>query len=278
MTSSDSELIDANIQALGDWRGETLARLRAAIQQADPEVTEEVKWRKPSNPLGVPTWSHDGIICTGETYKSYVKLTFAKGASLEDPAGLFNASFGGGVRRAIDFHEGEKVNERALKSLVKSAVALNQATKGGRGGPAKDKGPSGGGEVKLLSGGNPQMPKGDGDAPVQAYIAAMPGWKRDAGRKLDALIERTVPGVVKGVRWNSPFYGVEGQGWFVSYHCFDKYIKVTFFRGTSLDPLPPVESKDAETRFFHVYEDKAMDEAQVTSWIKQASKTPGWIP
>ena len=120
-----SGLIDARIAALSDWRGDLVARLRALIKQADPEMVEEVKWRKPSNPLGVPVWSHAGIICTGETYKDKVKLTFAKGASLEDPSGLFNASLDGNVRRAIDFHEGDKIDAKALKSLVRAAVALN---------------------------------------------------------------------------------------------------------------------------------------------------------
>ena len=129
---------------------------------------------------------------------------------------------------------------------------------------------------KLLSGGNPQIAKGDGDAPVQAYIAAMPEWKRDIGRQLDALIERSVPGVRKAVKWNSPFYGVEGQGWFVSYHCFNKYVKVTFFRGTSLDPMPPGESKTAETRYLDIREDGIPDEAQLASWLKQAAAIPGW--
>lgn len=133
-------------------------------------------------------------------------------------------------------------------------------------------------EPALLSGGNPQIAKADGDAPVQAYIKAMPGWKRDAGRRLDALIVRTVPDVRKAVRWNSPFYGVEGQGWFLSFHCFAKYIKVTFFRGKSLDPLPPVASKDLNTRYFHIYENEPIDEKLVASWIRQASKLPGWIP
>lgn len=131
---------------------------------------------------------------------------------------------------------------------------------------------------KLLSGGNPQIPKGDGDAPVQAYISAMPEWKREAGSRLDALIERTVPNVRKGVRWNSPFYGMEGQGWFLAFHCFNKYIKVTILRGTSLDPLPPVESKDPNTRYFHIYEDGKFDEELVASWVRQASEIPGWIP
>ena len=132
--------------------------------------------------------------------------------------------------------------------------------------------------VVLLSGGNPQIPKGDGDVPVQAYIAAMPGWKSDAGRRLDALIMRTVPGVRKAVRWNSPFYGVEGQGWFLAFHCFDRYIKVTFLRGMALRPLPPVESRDKDTGYFHIYEDGHIDEALVASWVRQASEIPGWVP
>ncbi len=123
---SPSPLIDARITKLGDWRGETLARVRTLIKQADPDVVEEVKWRKPSNSmLGVPVWEHDGIICTGETYKAAVKLTFAKGAALEDPSGLFNSSLEGNVRRAIDIHEGDKIDEKALKALIRAAVALN---------------------------------------------------------------------------------------------------------------------------------------------------------
>jgi hypothetical protein len=125
-TDSPARLIDARIKTLTDWRGETLARVRALIRQADPDVVEEVKWRKPSNAmLGVPVWEHDGIICTGETYKAVVKLTFAKGAALEDPAGLFNSSLDGNVRRAIDIREGETIDEKALKALVRAAVALN---------------------------------------------------------------------------------------------------------------------------------------------------------
>ena len=128
----------------------------------------------------------------------------------------------------------------------------------------------------LLSGGNPQIAKGDGDAPVQAYIAAMPGWKRDLGRRLDALIVRTVPGVRKAVKWNSPFYGVEdeGQGWFLAYHCFTKYVKVTFFRGTSLRPVPSGESKHKDVRYLDIHEDD-FDEAQFVAWVKQASQLPG---
>ena len=126
---SSSKLIDAKISELRDWRGETLSRLRTVIKQADPQVVEELKWRKPSNPAGVPAWSHDGIICTGETYKSVVKLTFARGASLNDPSHLFNSSLEGNTRRAIDVHEGEKIDEKALKALVRAAVALNTSSK-----------------------------------------------------------------------------------------------------------------------------------------------------
>jgi hypothetical protein len=128
---------------------------------------------------------------------------------------------------------------------------------------------------RLLSGGNPQIAKADGDAPVAAYIAAMPGWKGAVGHRLDALIARTVPGVHKAVKWNSPFYGVEGQGWFLSFHCFTKYIKVTFFRGTSLRPVPPGESKHKEVRYFDIHEDAPLDEARFARWVKQAGGLPG---
>jgi hypothetical protein len=127
----------------------------------------------------------------------------------------------------------------------------------------------------LLAGGNPQIAKADGDSPVQAYIAAMPGWKSGVGRRLDTLIVRTVPGVHKAVKWNSPFYGIEGQGWFLSFHCFTKYVKVAFFRGTSLKPVPPVESKSQDTRYFHIHEGDALDEVQFAAWVKQASELPG---
>jgi len=122
---SASALIDEKIKELGDWRGKTLSQIRALIKQADPEVVEELKWRKPSNPAGVPVWYHDGIICTGETYVNHVRLTFAKGASLKDPSGLFNSSLEGNVRRAIDIHQSDKVDEAALKDLIRAAVALN---------------------------------------------------------------------------------------------------------------------------------------------------------
>jgi hypothetical protein len=130
----------------------------------------------------------------------------------------------------------------------------------------------------LLSGGNPQIAKADGDAPVQAYIKAMPGWKREVGRRLDTLIVRIVPNARKAVKWNSPFYGVEGQGWFLSFHCFTKYVKVTFFRGAALRPVPPGASKHADVRYLDIREDHEVDEELLANWIRQAAAIPGWIP
>ena len=261
-----SELIDRRIRDLAGWRGETLARMRALILEADPEMTEEWKW------MGTPVWSHHGNVCTGEVYAKVVKLTFARGAGVPDPARLFNASLEGNTRRAIDIHEGEVVDARAFKALVRAAVAENSALPAGAGSKrrSRESGP-----VKLLSGGNPQIAKGEGNAPVQAYIAAMPGWKRDVGRRLDALIERTVPGVRKAVKWNSPFYGVEGRGWFLNFHCFTRYVKVAFFRGTSLRPPPPGESKHRDVRYLDLRENGQVDEAQIADWVKQASRLPG---
>ena len=132
--------------------------------------------------------------------------------------------------------------------------------------------------VKLLSGGNPQIAKADGNAPVRAYIAAMPGWKRSVGKRLDALIVRSVPNVRKAVKWNSPFYGLEGEGWFLSFHTFTHYVKVAFFRGASLRPLPPGASKSKNTRYLDIREGDELDEAQLATWVKQAAALPGWLP
>lgn len=138
--ASPSKLVDARVKALADWRGETLARVRALIRKADPDVVEEVKWRKPSNSMrGVPVWEHDGIICTGETYKAVVKLTFARGASLEDPRGLFNSSLDGNTRRAIDIHEGDRIDETALVALIRAAVALNTSKRAPTGGQVRSR-------------------------------------------------------------------------------------------------------------------------------------------
>jgi hypothetical protein len=263
-----SRLIDERIRDLGGWRGETLARMRALILEADPEMTEEWKW------MGTPVWSHHGSVCTGEAYSRVVKLTFARGASIPDPSRLFNASLEGNTRRAIDIHEGEKVDAGAFKALVKAAVARNGA-------PATKAEPraSEAQPVTLLAGGNPRIAKADGDAPVQAYIAGMPGWKRDVGRRLDALIVRNVPHVRKAVKWNSPLYGIEGQGWFLSFHVFTRYVKVTFFSGTSLRPvLPGGTPKSGDERWIDIHEGDELDEAQMAMWVTQAAAVPGWVP
>lgn len=261
---SPTALIDARIAELGDWRGKTLARMRALIHEACPEVEETWKWR------GVPVFEKGGILCTGETYKEVVKLTFAKGARLADPKRLFNASLEGNQRRAIDIREGETVDAAAFKALVKAAVAANAGKAKAAKPAARTKKP-----VKLLSGGNPQIAKGEGDQPVQDYIAAMPGWKRDIGRQLDELIVKTVPGVKKAVKWNSPFYGVEEGNWFLGLHCFTKYVKVAFFRGAALHPLPPGVSKHKEVRYLDIHESDQIDEAQLADWVRQASELPG---
>jgi hypothetical protein len=174
------------------------------------------------------------------------------------------------------------VNALANKTSIKSTkVAKKAAAKGGAAKAAKARKTAPKSQSRkvakpaLLAGGNPQIAKADGDAPVQAYISAMPGWKRDVGRRLDALIARTVPNVRKAVKWNSPFYGVDGQGWMLSFHCFTRYVKVAFFRGTSLRPLPPAASKHKAVRYLDIHEDDELDEAQLAAWIKQASQLPG---
>jgi len=158
-----------------------------------------------------------------------------------------------------------KTPKRSAK-VAKKAVAKRFAAK-----PTRAR-------ARLLSGGNPQIAKADGDAPVQAYIAAMPGWKRDVGRRLDSLIVTHVPGVRKAVKWNSPFYGVEGQGWFLNFHTFTNYVKMAFFRGTSLRPVPPGQSKHEEVRYLDIRKDDEIDEAQLATWIRQAAALPGWVP
>ena len=170
-------------------------------------------------------------------------------------------------------NKASKKSAKVTKKVAAKRVAPKAATKP-RNGASKARSPEAKKPV-LLAGGNPQIAKGEGDVPVQAYIAAMPGWKRDVGRRLDALIVRTVPGVRKAVKWNSPFYGVEDQGWFLNFHCFTKYVKVAFFRGRSLRPVPPGESKHEDTRYLDIHEDDQVDEAQLADWVEQASRLPG---
>ena len=165
---------------------------------------------------------------------------------------------------------------KKLAKLAKKAAAKRVAAQVAKPRKSAPKQPRKAKKPTLLGGGNPQITKADGDSPVQAYVAAMPGWKRDVGYRLDALIVGTVPGVRKAVKWNSPFYGIEGQGWFLSFHCFTKYIKVTFFRGRSLRPVPPGESKHKEVRHLDIHEDDQLDETQVANWVKQSAALPGW--
>jgi len=169
-------------------------------------------------------------------------------------------------------------SSRVVKGKPGAARPKPSAGKHGQSTKTKTKRPALAPKPTLLAGGNPQIAKGDGEAPVQAYIAAMPGWKSDVGRRLHALVTRTVPRVRKAVKWNSPFYGIEGQGWFFSFHTFTKYVKVTFFRGTSLRPVPPGESKHKEVRYFDIRENEQLDEKQMAAWIRQASALPGWVP
>lgn len=285
---SASPIFDHPVGEPQDWREATLGRMRALILEAEPAVVEERKWKKPSNGMvGVPVWSLNGIICTGETYKKVVKLTFAHGASISDPSHLFNSSMEGNTRRAIDIPEGTQVDAAAFKALVKAAVALNDSP-AKKAKPATKAAPDAKGQkverqkqenVVLLSGGNPQIAKADGDAPVQAYIAAMPGWKSDIGKLLDAIIVKNAPNVKKAVKWNSPFYGIEGQGWFLNFHVLTRYVKVTFFSGTSLQPPPTgCTPKTKDARWIDIYEDDELDETQMANWVRQAAKLPGWIP
>jgi hypothetical protein len=160
---------------------------------------------------------------------------------------------------------------------VKAGKMSRKPVKGAKGVAKKTAAKRVAAKPKLLSGGNPQIAMADGDAPVQAYIAAMPGWKRELGTRLDALIVRSVPNVRKAVKWNSPFYGIEGQGWFLGLHTFTRYVKVAFFRGASLRPLPPGPSKDKDTRYLDIHQGDELDEAQIAKWVKQAAKLPGFL-
>jgi len=260
-----STLIDNMIAKLGDWRGELLAEIRRLIHEADPNVVEEWKWK------GSPVWSHNGMYINANGFKDKVKITFHHGAQLADPKKLFNNGLDGNKWRAIDLYEKDKLNKTAFKALVREAVLYNNTHS-----VPKSKGSTSIKTPVLLSGGNPQIAKGDGDAPVQQYLAAMPGWKAGVGRMLDTLITQSVPDVRKSVRWNSPMYSVTETGWFISFHCFTKYVRITFFAGASLDPQPLGKSKYQEVRYHDIYENAAVDNAQLTSWIKQAAKLPGW--
>ena len=261
---SAPELIDARIAELGDWRGEKLAELRDLIRDAEPDVQEGL------DSHGTPVWSYNGVLLVGDGFKDKVKLTFDNGAMLKDPKNVFNAGLDENKRRSIDLSEGDDVDKTAFKAMVRQAVSYNtrQLLAKTKGGMIDDK-------PVLLSGGNPQIPKSDGDAPIQTYINAIPGWKRETTRRIDEIIVENVPGVLKAVRWNSPFYGIEGQGWFVSYHMFSRYIKITFLNGATLDPEPPGSGKDPDSRWIDIYEGE-LDERQLAEWVRQSAAVPGW--
>ena len=261
---SAAERIDARVAELDGWRGARLAEFRKLIHDAEPDVTEEWKWR------GTPVWEYNGILLVGDGFKDKVKLTFQSGAMLRDRDNVFNAGLGGNKWRAIDSFEGDEIDKTGFKKLVREAVSYNTKQR-----LSKAKGGMVDGKPVLLSGGNPQMPKSEGDAPVQAYIAAIPRWKSDLARRLDEIIVGNVPEVRKAMRWNSPFYGVEGRGWFVSYHVFSRYVKVTFLNGASLDPVPSGGGKDPDSRWVAIYEGE-LDEEQMADWVRQSAGLPGW--
>lgn len=270
-----SEQIERTIADHPDWRGKRLAEIRRLVREADPGIEELVQWR------GAPTWSHDGLVCVANVFKDTVKVVFARGAKIPDPSGVFNSELSGKAWRGITLSRDDALNGPAFKKLVRSAVELNRSSKTTRP-PARRSAKAVrsvparrvAAEPVLLAGGNPRIAKADGDAPVRAYLAALPGWKRDLGKRLDALIARTVPGVAKAVRWNSPFYGIEGGGWFLGVHAFTNYLKVTFFRGASLQPPPPGGTGE-DARWIDIREDE-FDEAQFTRWVEQAARLPGW--
>jgi hypothetical protein len=262
-------------------------RLRTEIERALPDATSKV-WH------GAPVWFVGDTPVVGYSVpaRGGVTLLFWNGQAFGDPAlnpvGKFKAAqirFGSpaeiqlpALRRWLRKAGTELWDFSSLRPRkpARSATRTKSPPKAdARAGPGASQS---GGAVKLLSGGNPQVAKADGEAPVRAYIAAMPGWKREIGESLDALVARTVPGVRKAVKWNSPFYGVEGRGWFLSFHCFTKYVKVTFFRGASLRPVPPGPSKDKNVRYLDIHEGDEFDEARLADWVKQAAALSGWAP
>ena len=255
------KLTNAKIASLDGWRGKMLTEIRDLVWEADPEVVEE--WK----PMGYPAWSHTGIYAVATVRDDLVTVSFAHGSKLADPNRLFNNAPNHDTWWSIELHEHDAIDDIGFKGLVEQAVAYNIKNK-----PSYIKDVAG---PIYLSGGNPQIPKGDGDAPVQAYIALMPGWKRKLGTELDQLIEHLVPDVQKAMRWNSPFYGVEGQGWFLSYHVFDKYLKITFLNGTTLNPIPSGGGKDPDSRWINIFEN-AFDADQMSDWIRQSAAVPGW--
>ena len=288
--------IDEYLAGVDDDQRAALNRLRRVIQSAAPRAEECISY-------GLAAFRLDGraLVAFGATrdHCAFFPMSGTTIASHADRLGRYKTSKG-----TIPFQPDNPLPMALVRLLVKARIAENaalqtkprkSATKSPPKAGAPPKAKPGAREAKqsgskvkpikvregekapvvLLSGGNPQIAKADGDAPVQAYIAAMPGWKSDFGKRLDALIVHNVPNVRKAVRWNTPFYGIEGQGWFLGFHVFTRYVKVSFFRGTSLRPLPPGESKQKEVRYLDIHEDDQLDEAQLAAWVKQASELPG---
>lgn len=238
-----------------DQSPENLRRINAIVRlvkQVAPEFTQTVKWGQ-------------GCFTHGDAHKAFihaaadhVQFGFYVGSALHDPQRVLVGN--GKHVRHVKVYATKDIPREALAALLQQVREPKKAPKTS--------------SVVLLSGGNPQIAKGEGDAVVQAYLAAMPGWKADIGRRLDAIITKTVRGVHKAVKWNSPFYGIKGEGWFVSFHCFNKYVKVTFFQGASLRPAPVGKSKYESVRYHDIYEGQ-LDDAQFAKWVKQASRLPG---
>jgi hypothetical protein len=224
--------------------------IRKVVKKNAPEASEKIGY-------GMPSYNYQGVLLYFAAYEGHIGLYAMPSAIRHFSKDLEKYKTSKGT---IQFSLDKKIPEALITKIVKFRVNENLNKK----------------KPILLFGGNPQIAKAEGNAPVQAYIAAIPGWKRKVGLRIDALIVKAVPDVHKAVKWNSPFYGIEGQGWFLSFHCFAKYIKVAFFRGASLRPPPQGESKHKEVRYLDIHENDKIDEAQFIKWVKQASKLPGW--
>lgn len=227
-----------------------------------PSPVRSVAGKRPAKPVAKQAAGKKTAGKQAAATQAAVKSVEARKSAAKQPATRKAATKQAAAKQAV-------AKKRSSAKAAAGKAAIGTLAKPARANSAAGKAPV------LLSGGNPQIAKGEGDAPVQAYIAAMPGWKRAVGQRLDALIVEAVPNAHKAVKWNSPFYGIRGEGWFLSFHCFDRYIKLAFFRGTSLRPMPPEPSKTAHTRYLHVYENQPFDQAQFLAWAEQASRLPG---
>jgi hypothetical protein len=252
-----------------------LREVRKTMKSALPGAEEGIRW-------GVPWYKDGGPIAGFAAYKNHVGLVFWLDELQTKVRRLLAEQGYTSGKRTLQIRFDQKVPAAAIRQILKAQAKMSEVrSKGVRNkrsrasGKARVPPPAKERQAKLLTGGNPQIAKADGEAPVQAYITAMPGWKRDVGRRLDALIVRTVPSVRKAVKWNSPFYGVEGQGWFLAFHVFTRYVKVTFFQGTSLRPVPPGGTGE-DARWIDIRE-RDLDEARMATWVQQAAALPGWL-